>query len=155
MWVLVGAIAGALAFWGLYLAKVLFDFDPFYHGKPRDKPGPMLMLCLAVGATLILSVWALVAIRRRQILLNRGVIVDGFVTRVGMASKAGRVPVTFVFKVGEVEYTKKIDVDRDRAHEYDFDTPQAEVLYDPDNPKRCAVLPFGTYPGYKGPADAT
>jgi hypothetical protein len=142
-----GSLAAALAvFWGLFLAKILFDVDLLSRGREKagDGVSATFYLWFALAGTVLVAPIVLFKVKRGLYLLEHGIETDAEVVSAGLLGKGkgslkGQMPVTFSFTVDGKEYKVRKDVLASTARTYTT-ASRIPVRYDPRNPKRCVIL---------------
>ena len=83
------------------------------------------------------AVYSAVKLAKINALARRGVPVAGTVVKVGVLTRNGRSPVTVRYKADGRDYTIRRDLERSSV----ADGATVWVVYDPQSPSRCEMIP--------------
>ena len=134
--------AGVMIAFSLALLFIVFALgrDPTQNFGPADSTSRVIWLSVVGVIVLVSLVLAPMKTRDARALAERGRKATGRVVSVSPLGKYGAKPVTIEYKVDGESHRVKRDMSSEEVATFKQEG-QVTVIYDPDKPSRCAILP--------------
>lgn len=128
----------AVVFWIAFVLAAAFEIDvvAILRHRQYNTHSVGIYLALAVLASLVGPVIALIQVRRAFSLARNGMEIEGKVTRVGVLSKSGLVRVECAYTWRGMRFTHAWSHPKDEAKNLSVGDV-VPLLVDPKNPNRC------------------
>jgi len=140
-----GPAAAVVGFWGLYIAKVVYDVDiiEFFRHRQLDDPRDLNVVqtyfWMAIIASFVGPLVALFYCGRAIRLARNGVEVEACVTSIGPIKVGTLVHVDYEYTLDGKPYRKAMSCLDTLANEYLHGTKPLVVICDPRNPERSLL----------------
>lgn len=126
-----------VALWAIVAIHAFAGWDPLKLDSLGAGVGYAL---IALVGTIAAPIALFRSVRRTQILLQRGVVGQAIVAKVGGVQHQGNRSVTYAYAVGGKQYTLVDTVSDDILHQYD-DATRVPIIYDPTEPFVAQAFP--------------